>query len=404
VNLSGPLNAEAVGLFVGNSNFLSTGAVSITTGSVNAGLIGVYALNAGTGALEITTTGAVTADVAGIAGLLGPDNLAGARVGVQSVTAGTGIDVSNFGLGETRISVAGTATGTADVAVSAEVLDTNNTGGLWLDIANANGAFAGMSAINDGLGVTSVTTTGTVTSALGPGIAAWASNGVNTSDLVVDVNNVTGNDMGVLVRNDTAGVSRITVRGLVEADTAIIADSFSDAMFVLTVDGEVRSRLGAAGLAIDSLFSGAAMLTNNNRLTGRVELGDFDDVLTNAGLWDVAGTSTFGLGADSVVNQTGGTLRAARLAAVAETTRLLGLESLTGAWSGRRSSHRPRLRDRCCRRRRCRRHHRRQAQRQPAAGLCPGPDLRHPLGGRRVERPVPGRQRWNGLSPVARYL
>ncbi len=330
VSLSGPVNADTVGLIVGNNNFLSTGAVAVTTGTVNAGMIGVYAINLGTGALEITTNGAVTADVAGIVALLGPDNLAGARISTQSVTGGTGIDVINAGLGETRINVAGTATGTVDLAVSAEVVDSNNTGGLWLDIANANGVFAGISAVNDGLGGTGVTTTGTVTSALGPGIAAWASNSFNTNDLLVDVNVVNGNDMGVLVRNDTAGTSRVTVRGRVEADTAIIADTISDAAFVLTVDGEVRSRLGAGGLAVDALLSGATTITNNNRLTGRVELSDFDDVLTNAGLWDVAGASTFELGNDSVVNQAGATLRAARLAPVAEATRLLGLESFSG--------------------------------------------------------------------------
>ncbi|UJW86462.1 autotransporter outer membrane beta-barrel domain-containing protein [Devosia sp. SL43] len=330
VALSGPVNGEAVGLLVGNGNFASTGNVAVTTGTVNAGIIGIYAVNVGAGALEIVATGAVHAGDAGIVALVAPDNIGGVTVNAQSVTAGTGINVANFGLGETRISVAGTATGTDDVGISAEVFDDNNTGGLALDVANASGDFAGISAVNFGLGGTRVTTTGLVTSATGPGLAVWAGNDFNTNEVLVDVNSVTGYEMAILVRNDSAGTSRVTVNGLVEAQNAIIADTISDAAFVLTIDGEVRSTLGVAGLAVDALLSGATTITNNNRLSGRVELSDFGDVLNNAGLWDVDDTSTFGQGSDSVVNQAGATLRTARLAAIAETTRLLDLESFSG--------------------------------------------------------------------------
>jgi outer membrane autotransporter protein len=330
VALSGPIVADTAGLVVGNTNFASTGNVTVTTGTVTAGVIGVYAVNVGEGVLEISTNGAVTADLAGILALAAPDNVGGIVVNAQSVTAGLGIEVGNYGLGETRINVAGTVTGTEDVAISAEVLDSDNIGGLALDVANASGEFAGISGVNFGLGGTRVTTTGLVTSTNGPGIAVWAGNDLNTNDVLVDVNSVTGYDMGILVRNDTAGTSRVTVNGVVEAQNAIIADTISDAAFVLTIDGEVRSTLGVAGLAVDALLSGATTVFNNNRLTGRVELSDFDDLIVNAGLWDLDDTSTFGLGSDSVINQSGATLRAARLAAVAETARLLDLESFSG--------------------------------------------------------------------------
>jgi outer membrane autotransporter protein len=330
VALSGPINSVGGGVIVGNANIASTGAVTLTTGIVNAGSIGIAAIQSGAGALQITTTGAVTAVDIGILALASPFNVDGITVDTQSVTAQTGIDVTNMGAGATNISVAGTVTGTVDVAVSATVVDSTNTGGVSLDIANASGAFAGIEVDNAGLGATSITTTGTVTSANGPGIAVLADNLANASDVVLDVNSLSGSGIGILAINDGTGTTRITARGVVESETAIVADSLNNTAVAITIDGEVRSTVGAGGLAIDTLFSGFADVTNNGRLTGRVELGDLDDEMTNIGVWDVAGTSTFGLGLDTLDNQAGATLRAARLAAVAETTQLLDLETYSG--------------------------------------------------------------------------
>lgn len=330
VALSGKVDSGTVGVLVGNSNVASTGNVTVTTGIVNAGSIGVAAIQAGAGGLQVTATDTVTAVDTGILALASPFNLGGVVIDAQSVTAGTGIDVTNLGAGATSISVAGTVTGTVNVAVSAIVADTNNAGGVSLDIANATGDFAGIVVENAGLGATRVTTTGTVTSANGPGIAILADNMANTNDLVLDVHSVTGSSIGILASNDGAGMTRIAARGVVEGETAIVADSFNNTGVALTIDGEVRSTLGATGLAIDTAFSGATDITNNGSLTGRVELSDLDDLVTNVGLWDVAGTGTFGLGVDQLRNQAGGVVRAARLAAVAETTQLLGLESYSG--------------------------------------------------------------------------
>lgn len=329
VTLSGPVTGVGGGVIIGNSNVASSGALMLTTSVVDAGNIGIGAIQAGAGAVQVTA-GTVTAVDIGILALASPFNVDGVVVEAHSVTAGTGIIVTNIGAGATSITVTGTATGTTDIGVVADVLDSTNTGGVTLDVANAAGDFAGIAVANDGLGATRVTTTGLVTSANGAGIAVLAGNNANANDVVVDVNSVAGDALGILVGNDGVGTARITVAGVVEGETAIAIDSLNDASAEITIDGEVRSTLGVTGVAIDTSFNGAATITNNNRLTGRLELGDLDDTVTNAGLWDVAGTSAFGAGFDELENQTGATLHAARLAAVAETTVLLSLETYWG--------------------------------------------------------------------------
>jgi outer membrane autotransporter protein len=329
VTLSGPVTGVGGGIIIGNSNVASTGAVTLTTGNVDAGNIGIGAIQAGAGALQVTA-GTVTAVDIGILALVSPFNVDGVVVDAHSVTAGTGISVTNLGAGATSVTVTGTATGTTNVGVVADVLDVANTGGVTLDIANATGDFAGIAVANDGVGVTSVTTTSMVTSTSGAGIAVLASNNANANDVVVDANSVTGDGLGILVGNDGIGTTRIMVGGVVEGETAIAIDSLNDASAEITINGEVRSTLGVTGVAIDTSFNGATDVTNNSVLTGRLELGDLDDIVTNAGLWDVAGTSRFGLGLDELDNQVGAVLRAARLAAVAETTLLRNLETYSG--------------------------------------------------------------------------
>ncbi|QQR34781.1 autotransporter domain-containing protein [Devosia oryziradicis] len=330
VALSGPITGPGGGIIAGNSDIGSTGAISITTGTVNAGTIGIAAIQSGAGALNITTAGPVTGGVVGILGVASPLNVDGVRVNAQSVTGGTGIAISNLGMGTTDIAVGGTVAGTTGAGLQVGVDNVVNLGGLALDVANATGNLVGIAVSNAGLGATRVTSTGKVVGLNGPAIGVVVSNQANANDVVVDVNSVTGDDIGILTSNDGLGATLIAARGVVEAQTAVWVNSASGAAVELTIDGEVRSTLGVGGRAVDTVFAGATQIINNNSLSGTVDLSAFDDLLVNAGTWNVVGISTFGQGFDEINNHAGGVLRAAHIAGVAETTSLLDLDAYFG--------------------------------------------------------------------------
>lgn len=327
------LNGSDMGLGVHNLGG-GAGVISIVSnGAISSDSFAVTAANEGLGATTVALSGPVTG---GLIGVLATNNNASSTgaltVSTGAVTGGViGIYAQNYGLGATAVSSTGTVTGTAVAGVSAAVLNAANTGGLVVDLVNATGEVFGVVAQNDGLGVTQFTSTGTITGRTGLGLQVLGINTANTNDVLVDVQSVTGDVFGMVVLNDGVGTTtRINVGGTVQGQVGIHTESFSDTAVAITNNGVIRSTDGAAGLAIDTAFSGAVTLVNNGRLIGNVALDDFDDVLTNAGVWTVRGDSFFGAGNDRIVNLAGATIQAASDASVAETTYWDSLESYSG--------------------------------------------------------------------------
>ncbi|MET3577331.1 outer membrane autotransporter protein [Mesorhizobium robiniae] len=284
------------------------GDISVTTGAVTA-------LTAGSDAIDVqaqSLTGNVTivADgnvQAGNAGIVGAIVNAAATGNVDVTTNGSidarfGIDAENFGTGTTTVTAVGPITTTTGNGIFAK-----STGGAV------------------------TVTAGDVTSTGNTAIVAQQTAAAGAGAVSVTGGNVSGT-MGILTSNAGTGGTAISTNGTVEGDLAAIsATSNAGHAIGITLAGATHSSaLTATALAITTA-GGATTLTNGGALTGRVELGDYADLVTNNASWRTGGTSLFGAGIDSVVNAAGASLVTAGNGAALETTAFSGLESLSSA-------------------------------------------------------------------------
>ncbi|MER9894014.1 autotransporter outer membrane beta-barrel domain-containing protein [Mesorhizobium sp. M0119] len=240
----------------------------------NAGMVAAIFPAAGTGNIDVTANG--------------------------SIDARFGIDAENFGSGSTTVTTVGPVNATS-----------------------GNGIFA----LSTGGAVT--VTAGDVTSTGNTAIVAQQTSAAGAGAVDVTAGNVSGTT-GIFAFNNGSGAIGITANGTIEGDVAaIIALSNTGHAIGITLSGATHnSALTATALAITT-SGGATMLTNGGALTGRVELGDFADLVTNNAIWTTGGTSLFGAGIDSVVNAAGASLVTASNGATLETTTFSGLESLS---------------------------------------------------------------------------
>lgn len=182
--------------------FTDTNASNITGGSD-----GIFARNNGTGALSVTTTGAVVGTTAdGINALNYGTDL---TIRATKVTGDIeGINAFNYGLGELLITTTGDVYG-----VTGHGIDARNYTGTDLTIraAAVKGNYGGIYAINRGSGELSVTTTGDVNApTIRSGISALNINGTN---LTVTAGAVTGSNMGISAINAGSGAILVTATG-----------------------------------------------------------------------------------------------------------------------------------------------------------------------------------------------
>ncbi len=202
------------GILVGNSNVLNSGGVTINAAAVNGGAYGIGVTNAGTGATSVTATGTVDGDSA--SGLYVNNsnalNAGGVTVSAAAVNGGTnGIEVTNAGTGATSVTATGAVDGDAATGISVNNSNALNTGGVTISAAAVTGNVNGIALTNAGTGNTSVTATGAVEGTTGVGIAI----GHAGANLTVDATSVEGGTYGVLVANSGTGLTDITTTGAV---------------------------------------------------------------------------------------------------------------------------------------------------------------------------------------------
>jgi len=207
-------------------NSINAGAVTIeTNGTITGGLIGVWAINEGTGDIDVTVDGDVTGtsnDGVNIAnGLTGRD--VRVTTGADSVILGGdfGIYVNNYGIGDTEITVNNMVTGTTEDGLYGW---TNDTAGNLTITAAASGTVTGgkngIFAYGRGRGDVEISTYGRITGNIEDGIDAFNSkNGANLTVTVHADSLVSGGTHGVEARNYGAGNLAITVNGAITANS-----------------------------------------------------------------------------------------------------------------------------------------------------------------------------------------
>ncbi|MGP2518184.1 autotransporter outer membrane beta-barrel domain-containing protein [Yersinia sp. 2545 StPb PI] len=302
---------------------------------------GINATNNGTGEMSITTTGTVT----GTNGYGIFAENAGTNLSIQTtdVLGNYAINASNYGTGALSITSTGTVTGTGGPNRSG-IYAINVGTDLSIQTTDVLGGSYGINASNYGTGALSITSTGMVKSTEdydSKGFAGYGIYAINLgTDLTIQAADVSGN-VGILAENRGAGVTSITTTGTVtgrgmqgiqaintglgpvsvEVNTGSTVqgaltgiDVNSTTPIDITNAGTVRNLSGSASdIAIQT--SGAqGTLTNSGLLQGTVQLSDEGNrVINNAGgSWVTAGgTNEFGAltASNSLVNN--GTLIAA---------------------------------------------------------------------------------------------
>lgn len=265
----------------------STSGLSFTdnfASSISGAERGIDALNVGTGALSITTSGTVTA------------------------TSGDGIRADQYSsAGGLNITATGQVTGAGGAGIYAVNFSATGTTVSATDVA---GGFAGI-AVNNGAGAVSITTTGQATGTTGDGISATTQN-----DMTISVVDVSGGRSGIYAYHRGTGAASISVSGTVTGGSGAGIRSYNYGYNYAAYGGfpvGVRNAIditlnsgasvsAASGVAINDDSGNAAVLVNSGAsVTGAITLASGTDSVTFDG-GDFSGVTSFdgGAGTDSL--------------------------------------------------------------------------------------------------------
>ena len=233
---------------------------------------GIYALNQGSGALSITTSGPVSGFGAGIEARNAGTSLTISAAG--NVSGGTfGVYAANQGSGALSITTVGQVVGGAR-----GIFARNYGTSLSINAAGASGVVEGIGAYNHGSGSLTITTTGTVS---GGSIYGLIGKGYQSGQgVTIHAQNVAGGTYGVVGVDYGHGVLSITTTRTVTGSngTGIFAYSaYGSGVTVKTygpVTGSVNgvyAKLGAYGQAAAPV--GALSITAAGSVTGTTGAG-----------------------------------------------------------------------------------------------------------------------------------
>lgn len=258
------------GISYGVSGFNDVTATNLSIETVDVvGSRGIVAENNGTGETEIVSTGVVT----GFA-LNGIDADNGVTAGAMTIDvhdvfgAQNGVDVVNFGSGQTRVFSDGQITGNSEDGIA--VQDGTGSTGILLMVADVSGETNGIDIVAEGAGATVVEATGTISGALEDGISI--DNGVGTTELWVDVVDVDGGASGIRTNTDGSGGTFILVSGTASGDDfGIIAENGSTTTDILINAANVVSN--GTGISADNEGSSFVYILSSGAVVGAADTG-----------------------------------------------------------------------------------------------------------------------------------
>ncbi len=266
-----------IGVYAFNKN---TGTnLTIGTAAVTGGDDGIQANNRGAGSLSVTATGQVTGGGDGISAYNAPASSGGLTIQAAAVTGGNnGISATNAGSGALSITTTGAVVGTG----SRGILVSNSGTDLTIRAAAVTGSTRGILANNFGSGALSITTTGHVIGQNDDGINA--SNTAAGTALTIATAAVTGDQDGIRARNSGSGALSVMATGTVTGGTGYdgIFASNSNAGTALTVETAMVTG-GKRGIYAINSGSGALLITASGTVTGTANDGIVANNSSNAG-------------------------------------------------------------------------------------------------------------------------
>ncbi|WCM21719.1 hypothetical protein NDK50_09820 [Paraburkholderia bryophila] len=295
---TGALSINTTGVVTGvygdgilaRNNTNGTNLTVVASGPVNAYRVGVYAKNYGTGALSITTTDAVNGLAAVSIGVYARNNARGTGLTISSAGAVGGLDgiqARNFGTGALSVTASGPVTGSSRYGVFA----TNAGTSLSVTTGAATGGINGIHAVNNGTGGTTITSSGDVTGTSGAGVYATAGNTTSGTLTISQAagTTITGGTHGIVATNEGTGSTSITASGVVTGTTGD-GISVSNVATATTLDLTTSATVtgGINGIDAVNLGSGALHITANGNVTGS---GNDGILATNGSTDSVIGTA-----------------------------------------------------------------------------------------------------------------
>jgi uncharacterized protein with beta-barrel porin domain len=306
-------HTAGTGVAVVNQGYAGDATVITREGSNIAGRTrGISVMNSATGVSTVSAHGKVSAAVQD--GIYVRNSVDATGI---AVTAGSsarveggkyGVNALNYAGGQTNIVIDGDVAGTSRVGVRA----VNGAGATDLTVTTGtqstiSGGYAGIWAVNQGTGATTVTLTGDVVSARE---AVVAGNMATATDLVVTT--AAGSTMegvrGIRALNFGAGTTEVTIGGdvLGSASEGIFLSSIHGSHLAILEGASVTSRGtvvndDAIKIIGQSSVTVAGAVTSNAGHAIRFDTANtFDDRLELQPGWDINGTVDAGLGFDTL--------------------------------------------------------------------------------------------------------
>ena len=290
------------------------GAVEITTGGdITGDIAGIFVNNNGNGPTSITATGNVT----GLGGY-------GIAVFGESEAGDVTINANNVTAADTAIYVeAGTALRDVSITTTGTVTGSDTEYGIWAntggdvrietqgDVTGGEAIYAGSS----GTGQIEVITQGTVTGTAGNAISIY-SYSQEPANVTATVNNARGEGgFGISLERVSPGSVEVNVNGTVEgALGGMLLQGENTPVVNIAEGGVVRNTdEDSSSLAI-ALSAQGSVINNNGSVIGRIDgqSSSGNDVINNNGLWHITNTyNALGGGENTINNNTGGVLKAA---------------------------------------------------------------------------------------------
>jgi fibronectin-binding autotransporter adhesin len=290
--------------------------VIIDTAEVSGMTFGIFALNDGSGEVNITTQGPTTGT--NVDGIYASNSSSGTSLAIT--TGGTviggndGIDARNYGTAGLTIKANADVTGQSGMGIRAYNSANDTTASMVITQAagtTTTGAIDGIYADNAG-GSLTITALGTSVGTAGAGI--FAINKATATSLDVTAHNVRGGYSGIYTRSYGSGGATITLTGTAQGgrwaaiDTVTAAGSpiSSDPSVLTTINLEAGSQAlaGSSGIAIRN-NDGNSLVNAAGLIKGVIDLdGDSDtslagsDILNILATADVSGVTLFDGGDD----------------------------------------------------------------------------------------------------------
>jgi hypothetical protein len=297
VTAGGTVTAAGNGIVAEITDVTSNAGISINSGRVDAGGVGIGAQTAGSGGIAVNIAGDITA--AGTHGVLAAGN-GGGSVGVAAtgkITAanGTAVEATAVANGNVVISLANDVLGKAGIVTNGEDGATTITTGKVTATAGD-----GIHATSEG-GAITITANGAVSAVDGEGITAFVLDSGSNSDISITTgaaSTVTGRG-GINAQNFGAGDITITANGAITAtdDDAISAAANGGGNVSITAGGTLTA---TDDTVVFALATAAGQIDIN--LTGAISGRTGIDASSEDGAIDIvtgAVTATSGHGIDA---------------------------------------------------------------------------------------------------------